>query len=326
MIEKSKVNKARVKDKPYLGDNDFWRIRNMISETKPITPVGFNWEVRRWDGWRFYNSSPDWDSRRNKTVRLWETDKGKLVGAVHPEGSGNAHIQIHPDYRYIEDKIIIWAEQNLAMSVKNSRPQLRFFIHENDSYRRNLLKRRGYIKTGGGEVTRRLCFKNNPVPQPEMANGYSMRSTRPDDIDDCQQIADLLNAAFNRNFHVAEEFHFFAKYAPCYQNDLNLVAVAPDGTFAAYVGAPYDEINKCGIFEPVCTHPAHQRKGLARSLMLEALHRLKNIGASEVLVGTGEGMAANRLYESIGFAQVYKSSQWKRIIYVPSADEIFHLA
>ena len=42
--------------------------------------------------------------------------------------------------------------------------------------------------------------------------------------------------------------------------------VAPDGSFAAYVGIPYDEANRRGIYEPVCTHPDHQRQGLARRI------------------------------------------------------------
>lgn len=60
--------------------------------------------------------------------------------------------------------------------------------------------------------------------------------------------------------------------------ELDLVAVAPDGRFAAYVGIPYDEFNQRGIFEPVCTHPDHRQKGLAKVLVQEGLHRLKAHG------------------------------------------------
>ena len=91
------------------------------------------------------------------------------------------------------------------------------------------------------------------------------------------------------------------------------MAVAPDGTFAAYVGVPYDEANKCGIFEPVCTHPDHRRKGLARTLMLEGLQRLKTLGAVDVHVETGDMIPANRLYDSIGFTEAYKGFVWRKI-------------
>lgn len=94
--------------------------------------------------------------------------------------------------------------------------------------------------------------------------------------------------------------------------ELDLVAVAPDGRFAAYAGVPYDEFNKQGIFEPVCTHPDHRERGLAKALMQEGLHRLKTLGAIDVIVGTGDMLPANRLYDSLGFTEMYKGNYWLR--------------
>ena len=37
--------------KPFLSDDDFWRVRDRLIETYPLTPTYFNWEIRRWDGW-----------------------------------------------------------------------------------------------------------------------------------------------------------------------------------------------------------------------------------------------------------------------------------
>ena len=39
----------------YRDEKDFWRVRRLLIDTEGITPVGFNWEVRRWDGTRFHN-------------------------------------------------------------------------------------------------------------------------------------------------------------------------------------------------------------------------------------------------------------------------------
>jgi mycothiol synthase len=300
----------QAKAKSYNGDVDFRRVRNLIVETYPATPVGFNWEVRRWDGWRYYDKNRKWDTRRNKSARLWENNRGRLVGAVHQEGSGYSHIQIHPEYRHIEEAMIAWAEKNLAVASENNRRRLSFFIHENDRFREELLIKVGYTNTGNNDITRRLRFKNITLDLPDLAEGYTIRTIHPNDIKDGGRIAELLNAAFNRNFHTPEEYFDFAGQAPCHREGLDQAAVAPDGTFAAYVGAAFENNNKYGVIEPVCTHPAHQRKGLARSLILAALRRLKNTGAVEVLIGTGEGMAANRLYESIGFDEVYKSARW----------------
>ncbi len=35
----------------YRGERDHRLVRQFLVDCYPITPFGFNWEVRRWDGW-----------------------------------------------------------------------------------------------------------------------------------------------------------------------------------------------------------------------------------------------------------------------------------
>ncbi|MFC1475236.1 GNAT family N-acetyltransferase [Candidatus Zixiibacteriota bacterium] len=306
-------NTPNIITRPFTGDDDFWRVRNLLIDTYPIAPTGFNWEVRRWDGWRFYNADSTWNPDWVKQVCLWETKNGMLVGAAHPEGIGDVHLEVHPDFRDIEQDMISWAENNLTSLLDNKQRRLKIFVFEYDQQRQLLLEQRGYVKMNSGGVLRKTKFNNKHRQHPNIAEGYTIRTVNAEDNDDCQKIADLLNAAFNRDFHTAAEFRNFAKLAPCYRQDLDLVAVAPDGMFAAYTGVPFNEANNYGIFEPVCTHPEHLRKGLAHRLMLEGLCRLKALGASEVYVVTGDQIAANKLYDSIGFEEVYKGYEWQKI-------------
>ena len=44
-------------------DEDFWKVRKLLIETYPITPPDFNWDIRRWEGWRFYTAAPAWNPR-----------------------------------------------------------------------------------------------------------------------------------------------------------------------------------------------------------------------------------------------------------------------
>lgn len=304
-----------IRSRPLKDEVDFWRVGNLLIETYPITPLGFNWDIRRWEGKRFYAEKPGWPSPRlSNRVQLWETTAGQLVGVVNPEGAGDAHFQLHPHYRHIEADMLAWAEEHLAVPIENGNwRQIEFFVFEYDKLRQQMLSVQGYDKKPYGGVVRRLRFSDYTLEQPALAPGYTLRATRPDDMADCQQIATLLNAAFNRNFHNAQEYHNFTQLAPCFRPTLDLVAVAPDGVFAAYVGAPYDEANRHGIFEPVCTHPKHRRHGLARTLMLEGLQRLKALGAFDVSVDTGDMIPANRLYDSIGFTEVCKGYIWSKV-------------
>ena len=138
--------------------------------------------------------------------------------------------------------MIARAEDHLAAPTGDGAGRRLFiFVHEYDAPRLRLLENLGYEKTSEFGFTRRLRFGRWSLPEPVVAEGYTLRTTRPDEGADCQRIADLLNAAFKRDFHNAEEFHTFTRLAPSYRGDLDLVATAPDGSFAAYVGIPYDE-------------------------------------------------------------------------------------
>jgi mycothiol synthase len=64
------------------------------------------------------------------------------------------------------------------------------------------------------------------------------------------------------------------------------------------------EENGYAEFEPVCTAPEHQRKGLARALMVTGLSILRAKGIQTVYVdAAGDNPASNALYEQMGFTQ-----------------------
>jgi predicted N-acetyltransferase YhbS len=79
---------------------------------------------------------------------------------------------------------------------------------------------------------------------------------------------------------------------------LDLVAIAPDGEVAAFTTIWFDDVTRCGVYEPVGTKPEHQRHGLASSLIIEGMRRLKRMGATLALT-TGGTPHANALYESV---------------------------
>jgi len=302
-----------VTSRPYRDDADFWRIRQLCLDTYPITPVGWNWEIRRWEGQRFHEVDPAPDPRWPSWIRLWETaEEGRLVGVANPEGHlGEAFLQLHPDYRHLEAEMLSWCEENLAAPAGVGGRRLRTYVHDYDTPRRRLLAERGYAETAEWGMIRRLRLGERPLPVPEIAAGYTLRETRPGPADE-QGIADILNAAFRRTIHTAAEFHGFTSAAPSYRRGLDLVAEAPGGGFGAYVGITWDPANRRGIYEPVCTHPEHRRRGLALALMREGLRRLRALGAAAVYVETGDLGPANGLYDAVGFTEAYGGHYWER--------------
>jgi pimeloyl-ACP methyl ester carboxylesterase len=64
-----------------------------------------------------------------------------------------------------------------------------------------------------------------------------------------------------------------------YRSDLDVVAVHESGATVAFCTAWLDEPNAAGLFEPVGTDPAHQRRGVGRAVCVAALHALRAAGA-----------------------------------------------
>jgi mycothiol synthase len=93
---------------------------------------------------------------------------------------------------------------------------------------------------------------------------------------------------------------------PLHQPDLDLVAVAPDGTLAGFCVGWHDPVRGVAQLEPVGVHPRYQRRGLSHALIAEMFRRLAGRGASVAVVETELDLTAARAaYDAAGFAQTH---------------------
>lgn len=65
------------------------------------------------------------------------------------------------------------------------------------------------------------------------------------------------------------------------------------------------------VFEPVGTHPDHQKRGLGKAVMAEGLRRAARLGATLATVGS-YSPAAHALYSAMGFTEYDLSEPWTR--------------
>lgn len=297
-----------ISSRSYQKD-DYEKVRKLLQISYGITQSLHNWSLRRWDGWHYHRA--DFSEADTSCFRIWENTIGEVISILHPEYEGSAFIEIHPDYRHIETEMIEWAERCFSILMKDSSERkLHFWVYESDLTRQTLLKKFNYEALPHYGYTRRRRIANT-IPEMKLTEGYTIRAMRFED-DDRAKMADLLNAAFGRSIHSAAEYANF-QTAPCYQIELDLVVVASDGTFVATAGVSLDEMNNYGEFEPVCTHPQHQSKGLARAVMAEGLHNLRRLGIEIVYVGANDNPVANALYERMGFIHAEKVILWQKI-------------
>lgn len=298
--------------RPLQTETDFWRVRDLLIEIYPLAQPGWNWEIRRWEGRRFYADDISLETLLDQSpVQLWETTEGKLVGAAHTEGRlGEAFLTLHPTYRHLEAEMIDWAEANLAKTDDNGQRSLEFSVFEYDVPRLRLLTERGYERGCCNYLRFMRLSTYPPLPPVIVPDGYTVRSTEPTP-DDTARIVDVLNHGFGSTGNTMTNVTNFRTHAT-FQHDLDMVAVAPDGTFVAYAGGLIVDPNLFALFEPVCTHPDHRQKGLAKACMIAALHRMRAAGVPEVRLDTWDNVAANRLYDSVGFTESYRCYTWKK--------------
>jgi mycothiol synthase len=300
-------NMTAIRSRAYHGEDDYHRVRELLVESYALNGRLHNWGLDRWDVFRFSGHARDelagtrpWE----QDMRLWEDGAGKLVGVVHPEGEGDVWLEIHPHFRHLEPHMLDWAEDHRRAA------RLDTYVYEYDQERMALLSERGYLNLGLDGYTRR-CTVGGTIPDAPLAEGYRLRHVRTGAEEDRARYAEVENRAFNIVFHTAETIGVRQR-APTYRPDLDLVVVAPGGTFAAFTIVWFDEVNGYGVFEPVGTHPAHRRRGLAMAVMAEGLRRLRALGGTVAYVGAGTGSAANRLYESMGFTGFERVYHWQK--------------
>jgi ribosomal protein S18 acetylase RimI-like enzyme len=103
---------------------------------------------------------------------------------------------------------------------------------------------------------------------------------------------------------------------PEYEAALDLLAVAPDGSLAAYCMCTISQEEnertgrQEGYTDPVATHPDYQRLGLAQALLLTGCHELKQRGMETAVLGTSsQNIPMQRTAKAVGF-QVQSTKLW----------------
>lgn len=163
-----------------------------------------------------------------------------------------------------------------------------------------------------------------PTP-PGVPDGYRVRVL---DVDtQVESRADAARLAFGSTMPFAQHraryrsFTRSAGYPAC----LDLVAaVARDGRrpgdpvageVAAFAVLWPDDETSTVLLEPVGTHPAHVRRGLARAVILDGLARMAARGIRTARVYTEQDRpAAPQLYLSCGFTVVDRLRRWQRTL------------
>ena len=233
-------------------------------------------------------------------VKIWEDDSVGIVAFTVCKPAGDCQIQIHPDYRDLEDMLIESVEnQAKEMKADESEKKIYFTVEAGDTIREEVLKNRGYSNKGLYAHNRWLP-DNYEVPEIKLPDGYTIRHV---DIEkDIELYRDVQSSVFPHCMSMTLELAKKYVSAKFYHPERDVVVVAPDRTYAAFTTGRMDPISKLAELEPVGVHPDHRQKGLGKAIVYEAIKRLQQHGAKAIVIlGAASSEAATKLYDSVGF-------------------------
>lgn len=302
--------------RPFAGSKDLQAIVDFLNLCETVDQVEEGTSIAELQQ-EF--SAPGFDVARD--MQLWQDSEGYLIGYGEiwiPGASGDGFLRfhVHPDWRNqrLARQIICWAETRLKQVAQERRIPANLYVSPRDSQIDQIAALESY-----GFTTTRYFFSmgrslNEPLPEPQLPAGFTLRHgvTK-------QEVGawvEMHNQSFidHWNHHemtVEERLHEVSDAE--YQPELDLVAIAPDSTFAAYCYCCIRERNNArtqrneGWIAILGTRRGFRRRGLGRAMLLSGLHRLKQAGVEAARLGVDaeNPSGALRLYESVGFHKVH---------------------
>jgi mycothiol synthase len=280
---------------------DFNEVSNFLIQTYEITGNFQNWIPSMFENiWRG-PGGPPYKNEEDEYIKIWEDDMVGIAAVTICKPRGEFRIFIHPEYRQYEETLMEALEEQFSvMKTEEKGKKMYFIVEEGDALREKLLKQRGYENKGVCEHNRILpdYYEVVSVPIPE---GYKIRNIDTDtDYEKCRAVQGSVFAHVET--HMTQQAFEYYTEAEFYNPECDIVAVAPDGSFAAFATGRMDPVSKLAELEPVGVHPDHRRKRLGKAVCLECIRVLQKHGAKAIVIlGAASTEAATHLYDSLGF-------------------------
>jgi mycothiol synthase len=300
--------------RPYRDDTDYWRMRRFLQAGWRVTGAAgslFHVGDLTWQRFMYTRDVMPPEER----FALWTRPDGELDGFAwfYPK-SGETALQIDPalrgtePWRRIVDEMLAWADERRAALGAPDVP-LTISASEADPLFVARLAELGFSRTG--EPAERIHRQSlaRLLPEPLLPDGFTVRAVQEHEL---AQRVEIHREVWHPSKFTLDGYRQL-RASPGYDPELDIVAVAPDGTLAAYAICWHDEVNRSGEFEPVGAREAYRGRGLTKAVLLETLRRLQDRGCETAYVFTPEDrVPACRLYLSAGFEIANRWHSYRR--------------
>jgi mycothiol synthase len=255
-----------------------------------------------------------WALEDERNARLWCDEGGGLIAFAIIQRPWQAlDFFVHPSAREIgiEPAMMVWAAERMQEIATERGDEMTLFVtvRADQRDRSTLLIQHGFAPAGWSLVhlVRPL---SDVIPEPRLPPGFALRPLAGEG--EVEAYVRLHRAAFGTNtMTIAWRRRILAtaEYVP----ELDVVAVAPNGSLAAFCICWLSGETGQGQIEPFGVLPEYHGLGLGRATLLEGLWRLQAHSAGEALVYTyGDDTPAIRLYTGTGFRPDFHTMTFAR--------------
>ena len=285
---------------------DFFDMRNLLIESYGKCDKPLNWLIGSLDNWRFAAFTAIIKKEPNfyqKNAHLWRKENNDLIGFfISENGKEYFELQIHPEYRFLEEEMLKWTIENWA----HGKNQIITIFFKYDTARIRLFEKYNFECQGvvgfdyrydTNQYTKGVDIDSNFRIE-TFSEGY-----------DYENRIETERLTFSRDSLNREWFETKA-LAPGYSGDWDLAIVAPDGQVVAFCLAWLDRKNRVAEIDPVGTHPDYRKRDFAKAVLTECLIRLYKNGITKAHV-QGFSEPAKKLYDSLMPAEKYELLKYR---------------
>jgi mycothiol synthase len=238
----------------------------------------------------------------------WEDSNGHVVGFAAWQiywATLDFFILPDPAMQEVETSLFTWANERFHERDTERGYPLPYWIElrDDDQERQRVAKRHGFLLDYD---FRSVVLQHSLIEIPRvplLPDGFLVRPLKGEQ--EAAAYAELHRTAFVSD-SMTTEWRRRTLHMPQYQNGLDLVVSAPDGSLAGFCVAWLEPLRHIAQIEPIGVHPRFYRLGLGRVLLSEMLRRLKEREATSVIIEPfSDNTAIQLTCKSVGFQQVH---------------------
>ena len=295
----------------YHWDADFDSVRRFLGNLFPIQKSYTNWLPTTLENVKFGPGGTEYRDDEDEYLKIWE-EADQIVAFSVTKPSGSCHLSIHPDFIDRAGEIIIWMQDRIHNLKQHDTVKMSLVVDDNDSELISILSELGFEKDEI-EGDNQIRPSDATIPDYTLPEGYSVRNVVM--YDEYEKYRVVQKSVFPHIKSMSDKILDIFTTASFYHSELDIVAVAPNGEFAAFCTARLDPISGITELEPVGTHPEHRKLGLGKAVILESLKRLQKFKPSVVaILGAAPTEGARKLYKSVGFDNKGPAHYWVKNI------------